>query len=324
MGRLRDYQSTQLRASRAEPPGFASNDLERRAIYGSALQQFEELLAAAKAVGPASQPLLLFYALSQAGRAIVAARGKHPHVHGHGLREDRTVARSEAVFYRRVERVARRDAIDTFGAVARATNGGDFSGSLDVGAVWAAIPSVHRIPDEAWRPEWRLALDVHTGMLARRSGGGLDLMVTSMSGNPLVQGLEVLADDRYPTLPSKAKGTLRGGPNALPAGSWIADVIVPGVGDDESTLDRIAPKPYGGKERALIPTLPGQGELLSPLMLWWILLFGLSIIARYDPAGWAAALDVQNATEAVPLETLLEQGMDKLPTLVFNAIFQIS
>jgi hypothetical protein len=99
---------------------------------------------------------------------------------------------------------------------------------------------------------------------------------------------------------------------------------VPGLADEDQALDLIAPKLYGGEHRALIPKLPGEAELLSPLMLWWILLFGLSITARYDPAGWAAALDVQTATGAVPLETLLEQAIEKLPSLVYNAVFQIT
>lgn len=56
-----------IRATRAEPPGRAGSDPDRRATYGAALQQFDELLAAAAVAGHASRPLPLFYALSQAG-----------------------------------------------------------------------------------------------------------------------------------------------------------------------------------------------------------------------------------------------------------------
>lgn len=65
-----------VRATRASPPGYARDDQERRAVYGSALAQFDELIAAATAVGPSSRPLPLFYALSQAGRAIAAAHAE--------------------------------------------------------------------------------------------------------------------------------------------------------------------------------------------------------------------------------------------------------
>jgi hypothetical protein len=42
-------------------------------VYVAALQQAEQLFHAAREAGFASSPLLLFYGLSQAGRAIAAA-----------------------------------------------------------------------------------------------------------------------------------------------------------------------------------------------------------------------------------------------------------
>src|SRR4051794_26337130 len=64
-----------VRATRAAPPGAAANDPDRRATYGAALAQFDELMSAARMSSPASRPLALFYALSQAGRAMAAAHG---------------------------------------------------------------------------------------------------------------------------------------------------------------------------------------------------------------------------------------------------------
>jgi hypothetical protein len=58
---------------RAAPP-LAAQDPEPRAVFSAALQQSEELFAAAEVAGPAAKPLPLFYALSQAGRAIAAAQ----------------------------------------------------------------------------------------------------------------------------------------------------------------------------------------------------------------------------------------------------------
>jgi hypothetical protein len=43
-------------------------------VFIGALGQFDELMTAAASVGPASRPLPLYYALNQAGRAIVAQR----------------------------------------------------------------------------------------------------------------------------------------------------------------------------------------------------------------------------------------------------------
>jgi YaaC-like Protein len=74
-----------IRMTRADPPGQA-NQGARRAAFSAALQQFEELMVAAAAVGLAARPLPLFYALGQAGRALLAAWGPNYEIRGHGLR----------------------------------------------------------------------------------------------------------------------------------------------------------------------------------------------------------------------------------------------
>jgi len=83
-----DWSLLAIRATRAEPPGQAAKGA-RRELYGAALQQFDELIEASRNAGHASRPLPLFYALSQAGRAVVAAHGSSGRVSSHGLAEDR-------------------------------------------------------------------------------------------------------------------------------------------------------------------------------------------------------------------------------------------
>lgn len=64
--------------------------------FGAALEQFEQLLGAAEVSGPASAPLPLFYALSQAGRAIAAARlpdHQRWDFTGHGLKGQKSYPR---------------------------------------------------------------------------------------------------------------------------------------------------------------------------------------------------------------------------------------
>ncbi len=81
-------------------------------------------------------------------------------------------------------------------------------------------------------------------------------------------------------------------------------------------LDVIAPDYHG--TRLLLPRL--SVGLLSPLMLWWVLLFGLSMIARYDPELWVAALDVNDSPQAVPIEAALDEAMNALPLLILDAL----
>ncbi len=63
-----------------------------------------------------------------------------------------------------------------------------------------------------------------------------------------------------------------------------------------------------------------NGVRSSSLLTWWALLFGLSMVARYQPAGWVGALRYDESELAAPLEQLLEIGLDRVPELVLGAL----
>lgn len=85
-----------------------------------------------------AMPLGLFYALSQATRAIVAAHGEQHEIGSHGLAEDRTATASD-VLSRGVRRAARDD--DALSALCAALNLPDPFGStrakIELGAASA-------------------------------------------------------------------------------------------------------------------------------------------------------------------------------------------
>jgi hypothetical protein len=308
-----------LRATRAEPPGRAADDDYRRALYGASLEQFEQLLRAAETVDAAARPLPLFYAISQAGRAIVAAHGDSPDIASHGLAEDRKHTPHD-LLQRRIKRVTSDKGDDAFGAVAKATGSPDITGKVEIGAVWAALPETYRVPPASWLPDWRMAL-----WLMKQPGDAppdkARMQLWSMGGNPHHGPIETLKG-RYPTLPpdtewyGKAESGDLGGP-----GNWAIVVLW----DEEHDLDKIAPTvgTTDANARQLIPTLPGQEAILSPLMTWWLLLFGLSIFARYHPGLWLRALQVDASDSAVPLEAVLDSGLGVLPRLVYDAVLGI-
>ena len=69
------------------PPAAAANQARRR-TYVFALEQAEQMFRAAAQTGVATRPLLLFYGLSQAGRAIAAAAATGAdgwELDGHGI-----------------------------------------------------------------------------------------------------------------------------------------------------------------------------------------------------------------------------------------------
>jgi hypothetical protein len=305
-----------LRATRADPPSRARSDPYRRSIYGAALEQFEQLLQAAEQVNAAARPLPLFYALSQAGRAIVAARGDDPDIDGHGLAEDRQKPAPDDLLHRRVKRVPGRNNKDAFGAVARATGSPDLTNGAELGAVWATLPQTYRLPADSWLPEWRPALWI-MDQPGPPAPGKRRYQAWSMSGNPHLDAPGTMRG-RYPTLPRDTTYALKGSSSDLgPAGNW-AVVLEWSEGQD---FDKIAPELAGGTHaHALIPTLPEQSEMLTPLMTWWLLLFGLSIFARYHPGLWVDTLQVDRSTAAVPLEAVLDQALDQLPRLVYDQV----
>ena len=307
-----------IRGTRANPPGIAAEDPERRAIYGAALEQFEQLLNASRGTPPPARPLPLFYALSQAGRAIVAARGDSPRIDGHGLSQDRQQPQPSELLHRKIKRTPSRSGTDAFGAVSRAIGSPDIQGAIEIGALWVALPGTHRVPEDAWRESWRTALSV----LDETNNQAVQLGMTvvraiSFSGNPYFNEMEALAG-RYPLIPHDARiRPLPGNANMSP-GNWGLAIAWKATGPLEAVAYMDPSEPNGS--RYLVPTLPGQETVLNPLMMWWTLLFGLSIFARYEPELWMEVLNVERSPLAVPMESMLQQALVAIPALLHEEL----
>lgn len=305
-----------IRATRAEPPGRASSDNLRRATYGAALQQFDELLTAAAASGHASRPLPLFYALSQAGRALAAARCENWQVGSHGLAEDRSVADDDALL-RRIQRRKRND--DAFTALCTALDAPDPFGSsgitIEIGAAWAALPSLNGFLPY-WADEWHPVLEafnqsmadeervmnLHAPTRAPRPRDGLP-----GSAYPSVPADFTFEPAEHPEIPLNTTafrlGTVRWGP--------------------PSTTPTVFDMTYSGlreHDRWLLPAPPGSDQPFVPLTAWWVLLFGLSIYARYHPGLWSGALNLDSSDRAVPLGLLLDDALESVPELIAEAL----
>lgn len=159
-----------LRMLRAQPPGGVNSD-ERRAVFTAALEQSEELMRAAGDVGYSARPLPLFYSLSQAGRAVAAARLAGPAWrlarHGIGMRPDQDqiadlLQRSIRFDEESPKQVAARARRKSFAGVSDAIGSEVFDGSIELGAVWAAMPDlvepVKQMPPPPQGIVWRRPL----------------------------------------------------------------------------------------------------------------------------------------------------------------------
>jgi hypothetical protein len=324
---------TRLRATRANPPGFAATDEDRKETYGAALQQFDELMLAASTVSPISRPLPLYYAVLQAGKAIAAAwvPGDWSKIgHGHGLSQDQKVEAStwqaDILAYRIVPK-----GNGIFAAVASALGGGKLTSSVALGALWAALPEVGSLIGGEWLP----ALPVY--MTIAPQFGAPGRMYGALSSN-IDFGFS--ASLRSPTDVNEALSKYPGSTGALaamhnrelmpwPAASgqcfqalWMPDQSAATQDGPELITSYLAKRfPHYSQTEAfwLVPEVSDGRDRLAPVLLWWALLHGLSLLARYEPAAWRLALDLDTSPIADPLIDLLDSALQIVPDLLYDA-----
>ena len=342
-----------IRATRASPPGHASADDHRREVYCAALAQFDELIVSASSVGPASRPLPLFYALSQAGRAIAAANAKRAwQLSGHGLTAKELHGKPLNIKVKRKTANAKDvHLVDSVTGVADATASAVFAGDATVGELWRSLPEVYDllpVPQREGRPplavaseeahdphlpaNMRMRLDPNhfSAVVIEFDGSGEELQQTLGQHYPTAAGGQVCTVPGFDSAPKTA--TLFGAGYLV---KWPVDSAsseVPAL-----ALERIAPEigvrvPPRSRPGALFQPAPGfeprwlrpavGGVALSSLLTWWVLLFGLSMLARYEPAGWMRALDYDQSELAAPLDRLLATGIERVPELVVDALLK--
>lgn len=305
-----------LRLARTQVQVHTQARGHRQRTLWAALEQFEQLLDAAGVVGPAARPLPLFYAVSQAGRAITAAHGLVPwELRGHGLEMPSPSSRTP-LLERTIEPKPRGN--DSFHRVAETIGSDVLTGPVQLGAVWASLPNL--LP-EALAQEWPRPLSVSEIISIGSDTVAADVM-----------GLEdFTADDIGRTLAQypRAQGWELSRSRQVGEHPFL-DVSPPvnvwsrasstAAKDRLAKLDEFAPEYRWSRDRWLRPGVGPQRDYLKPLCAWWILLYSLSMVARYEPAEWAEVLDINRSDLAVAVESLLDIAMLIIPQLVLEAI----
>jgi hypothetical protein len=310
-----------IRALRATPPGRAARDQERRRVFSSALGQFDELLDAAAAAGPASRPLPLYYAVSQATTAIAAAllppdRPWRPRSHGLVIAEPdpRWLPETE-IRPKRVKPKGQPYTTDSFSMLCDALNEPTLVHRSTISNVSAALPGLDQKPGlGAGRPRaLPLAFDRASphaafgtitleGVPASDAGLRRARSYLERYYSRYREGLSLESIEFDPYEPNAARVEL----------GWTSP---DGVRRDV----RMNATDYLGS-RWLLPAINKQRDSLSPFLLWWCLLYAFSDLARYHPAEWTAILDPTNAREAVPIERALTLALSVIPRLVLVAL----
>lgn len=353
----RETQATwqEIRALRAAPTGKAAGDSDRRRTFVASLRQAQELAEGASAAGYATKPLPLFYALSQAGRAIAAARLSDPwQLAGHGLSVSADPAKPV------LENVVgpQGKGSTSYAGVSKAVGSSLLSGSATLGELWAANPDLSDVEIPASEGNWPGGLEFVIGAQSLALpgedrepsevpvtvGGGvlaIPVEVPGQTGREVAEAIKA-----YPTLrgafaiKKSENGPAKAGPDdeVIRSQDLVtgADRVNLGteVGPDTNyaefwkaqrefasviEIDRTQPTVSGPVLIGYaLPEIAG-GACPSPLMLWWGLMIGLSSLARYYPATWTDAINLDASELAVGLERVLDTAERKIPVRILEA-----
>jgi len=334
--RSRDERAiwSDLRATRYAPPGDADSHRERRATYVAGLQQAEELFRAASGSGPASSPLLLFYGLSQAGRAIAAAavgqRADDWRLSGHGIKAQPLNADLPDI-----KVVAQpNDGKASYVRLSRIVGSPIWSGAGSplLFRLWDAIPEMINHPLRA-KEERRVpllaipnsSLDGHQMVSAQVSGfprylaGGNASRAdfdTFMASYPSAHGYIPVIDQtdkpQYHDYSDIDGLSVQMGWEAGPTYPVPEEIRV-------ARLNAVV-RPYTRGSFYLFPATVAGAEPLHPLMTWWAVLYTLSMLARYQPAEWARWIDINHSEYANAVEHLLGEAQNVVPEIILTTL----
>lgn len=326
-----------LRELRHRPPGRAGQG-QRRATFDAALEQSEQLFAAAGAVGVQARPLLLFYGLSQAGRAIAAAStaasADEWKLVGHGIRAsglgDAGTTGLAAV-------IVKDHGPGSFTSLAAMLGAESLPAATRLGALWPLLPDLgrrFRLPGEdsleplSVTPERaglvgsadqeRVRVGLLPASLAAPATGPEAGSDTGRRDWPAERLAVRQFLDQYPGLADARFISSTGNPVGLTAdsaGRYTAplEMPVPGDGAGGGTVE------IRNVEWAY-PGLHGTGRAQHPILVWWALSYALSMLARYEPRVWAGMVAISGCADAVAIEHLLSQALVSLPELIHRTV----
>jgi hypothetical protein len=284
------------------------------------LQQFEELMKAAEETGYAARPLPLFYALSQAGQAVEACAGHNP-PRNHGLSVGSTAG---ALLQVSVDPSIGTTHSGRFQSVSKAIASPPLKARVQLGALMASIPELAPHVPPSGDDRWRHPIEI---LPVEHDGPGAHWRNATWESYRLVFGERVETAAAleevllyYPEIKGRWKAPY-GGRDMLPL-FWHADghshlesILLDDGGKGPSGIVASYREAY-----FLSPAVVSDDPPPCPLMTWWLITFGLSMLARYHPRLWVDALDIDASSEAVLLERCMEEALAVLPELVESAI----
>jgi hypothetical protein len=349
-----------LRTLHHKPPGRAAKG-HRRDTFSAALEQAEQLFAAAETVGAASRPILIFYGVSQLGRAVAAASmmlsNREYRLSGHGISNGPLEGAATGGLASLLVQ-GRQDG--AFPTVAKTLAADSIQQEQRLGDIWGLIPDAERFELPGAGRLLRLTLRPESPHLVRSQDWGrfiLDGLPLSLlqaedeepvtsRGPELAQLLQDSQQDasrialqrrrlqawlrQYPTLQGwKVAHYLE---PEKPTGFRLSDsgrtmnvpLRLPKRAEDTEEAVWQARSFSYHSVMSVFPTLDGRGLAAHPFILWWAVLYVLSRLARYEPRDWVQMIDVTRSPDAAAIEYLLSEALLALPEVAYSCLIQVS
>lgn len=322
-----------IRSHRAEPSASLGRMLKghREQVFHMALEQSQQQFQAAGSIGYESRPLNLFYGLAQAGRAICAASqnlggNSNPDLKvwlpegGHGITFRTTLSGDRGLLGEELK--LQNGSSDAFSRLSHALGSPLDFPAVTFGRLLAQLPEVWlQFRKTDWGPvpllpnglsavqtmSFPAQWEIEAPGLSATRGLKLDEVQTWVDQYPALVGLRPATDQNGEleatreghikmVFPSAESGYSPDGHHFFPNGTQMYrrhEMIFPGVGGSTS---------------------------LHPLASWWMVLFALSMLARYSPRDWSGLMSLQNSPLASVVEYVLDVALDVVPNLVAEAL----
>jgi hypothetical protein len=322
----------QLRGLRFSPPGYAVQG-GRASAFRAALEQCEQFLLAAREAGYATRPVHLFYALSQASRAIVAASplisNQSWQVRGHGLSSTSNASlTAPAVSQSTV--TAERSGLFISLATAIGAEPLPPGTPVSLDRLWPLLPETVDTPltSDAEFPallfmptNWPSAFPFALAELnwiprhvKERCSNDRVQVIAYLQHYPSMKGAQPPSNPIYP----EVTWTERGYGFSLTV-EWRDDSEL--HLNESKTVSELRASTYRAADDIFVtPAIGSMVEGLHPLLALWSLLLGLSSLARYEPAVWARICDIDRSPEANAVEHLLDVALASVPAAVLHQL----
>ncbi|MGW3410493.1 YaaC family protein [Streptomyces sp. NPDC000888] len=330
----------ELRGLRTGVGGPAGVTVDRRAVFVAALEQAQQFTEAAESAGPATRPVQIFYALSQFGRAIAAASGllgqDEWRLKSHGI-GTRNLDASQGLALVEVTPTVK----GSLASVARAmgTEPLEAQKPLNLGELWSLIPEAQLVPlpgvvglpamhfspgglihrgDERW---CQLSLYPVPREVRVRSQGDRTAVDEFLASYPSLKGWS-----HTPDVPDRVIWHERGNGPEEELEVFLPSALALTAGPEEGRRESLkrATLYRGPSDAYVFPALGGMNGPVHPLLAWWAALFGLSILARYEPDAWAEIIDIDGSPTANAVEHLLDQAIVVVPHMALLAITDVA